>query len=207
MSSEDDDNLPAMNLNVSEGRDYLWSKTKKAFKYIYDNYRNDYDWYLKTDDDTYVVMENLRMMLLAHSPDELLYFGFKFKLHVKQGYMSGGAGYVLSRGALEKFITKALPNKSICSNDHIDFYRFFQQFIYRRNLSKDTCGSGIIPTTPLNRDRIVAQMHELEYLIYHLKPFGIDRRLRINSGEPILKVARRFAILNRGPDDPAMYPR
>ena len=36
-------------------------------------------------------------MLLPYNPEEPLYFGSRFKMIVKNGYMSGGAGYILTR--------------------------------------------------------------------------------------------------------------
>ncbi|XP_073971215.1 glycoprotein-N-acetylgalactosamine 3-beta-galactosyltransferase 1-like isoform X2 [Rhodnius prolixus] len=114
MSSKGDVNLPAVALSVNEGRNNLWAKTKKAFAHIYDNYFDQADWFYKADDDTYMIVENLKYLLANHNTTEALYFGWRFKHYVKQGFMSGGAGYVLSKCALRKFILEGIPNSTIC---------------------------------------------------------------------------------------------
>lgn len=114
MSSEENKDFPTVGLETKEGRDQLYWKTIKAFQYVYDHYFDDADWFMKADDDTYVILDNLRWLLSKYSPEQPIYFGRRFKPYVKQGYMSGGAGYVLSKEALKRFVTAFKTNK--CSH-------------------------------------------------------------------------------------------
>ncbi|XP_047740102.1 LOW QUALITY PROTEIN: glycoprotein-N-acetylgalactosamine 3-beta-galactosyltransferase 1-like, partial [Hyalella azteca] len=114
MSSKEDDSLPSVKLNVTERYDHLWGKTKEAFKYVHQRYIEDYDWFMKTDDDTFVVVENLRYMLSLYMTETPIYFGCKLKKFFPQGYMNGGGGYVLSRGAVKKFVEEALNKPKKC---------------------------------------------------------------------------------------------
>lgn len=104
MSSVDDKNFPTVGLGTKEGRDQLYWKTIRAFHYVWEHHADEADWFLKADDDTFVVVDNLRWILSNHSPEEPIYFGKRFKPYTKQGYMSGGAGYVLSKEALKRFV-------------------------------------------------------------------------------------------------------
>ncbi|CAH8571755.1 unnamed protein product [Schistosoma haematobium] len=82
------------------------------------HYANDYDYFMKADDDSYVIVENLRKILHKENPDKPFIMGRRFKPFVKQGYMSGGGGYVLSRAGLLN-IANGLENNAVCqSNKH-----------------------------------------------------------------------------------------
>ncbi|XP_044027652.1 glycoprotein-N-acetylgalactosamine 3-beta-galactosyltransferase 1 isoform X2 [Siniperca chuatsi] len=96
--------FPTVELNVSEGRDNLYWKTIRAFQYIHQHHLDEAEWFLKADDDTFVVVENLRYTLSKYDPEKPLYLGRRFTPFISQGYMSGGAGYVLSKEALRRFV-------------------------------------------------------------------------------------------------------
>ncbi|KAL4219661.1 glycoprotein-N-acetylgalactosamine 3-beta-galactosyltransferase 1 [Mactra antiquata] len=102
-SSETNSKFPTIGLPVPEGHDKLSEKTFSALEYMYNHYLNQADWFLKADDDTYVIMENLKLFLSGKSPNDLVYYGHHFNALVKQGFHSGGAGYVISKAALKKF--------------------------------------------------------------------------------------------------------
>ena len=115
MSDGADKEFPAIGLDVKPGREHLTAKTMQAFEHVFQHHLSDADWFMKADDDTYVIVENLRYMLSAYNSSKPLYFGQQFKALVAQGYMSGGAGYVLSKEALLRFGRRPTD---LCAKDH-----------------------------------------------------------------------------------------
>ena len=53
----------------------LTDKVFRTFMYVYERYP-DFDWYVKADDDTYMIVENLRWFLSQNNPSEPMTFGF-----------------------------------------------------------------------------------------------------------------------------------
>ena len=75
MSTQADDKIGSIAIpNITNGRASLWNKTKKvikginlvslllpqAFVYVWEHHRDEADWFIKADDDTYVILENLK---------------------------------------------------------------------------------------------------------------------------------------------------
>lgn len=56
-------------------------------------------------------------MLHSYPSSYPIYFGCRYKPFVDQGFMSGGAGYVLSKTALRKLIEEGVSDNSKCSQD------------------------------------------------------------------------------------------
>uniref|UniRef100_A0A8R1IC90 N-acetylgalactosaminide beta-1,3-galactosyltransferase n=1 Tax=Caenorhabditis japonica TaxID=281687 RepID=A0A8R1IC90_CAEJA len=95
----------------------LFFKSRYAFHHIYTKISSEFEWYLKADDDTYVIVENLRAYLSTLNPDEPHYLGYQLKPYLKNGYNGGGAGYVLSRAALKIFAEQLYQNSTLCPDD------------------------------------------------------------------------------------------
>lgn len=117
VSNLTDIELGSVKLQKNDHHNILWGKIKRTLAYTYENFYNDFDWFFKADDDTYALLDNMRFMLSAYSPNDPIYFGNKFKGSKPLGFFHGGSGYVMSKTALKKFVTEALPDKHKCRPD------------------------------------------------------------------------------------------
>merc|ERR1712048_1391270 len=92
----------------SGGDENLSQKNFYIIQYLMQNHQDEFDWFLKLDDDTYLCYKNLREFLQYYDPSKEWYIGSTQTFHVDSWYNSGGAGWVLSHKVLRKIID--LPN-------------------------------------------------------------------------------------------------
>ena len=67
--------------NLSVGYKHLTKKTTLAFHYAYEHLFDQFDWFVKADDDTYIFMENLRWFLREQNASEPITFGYNFRVN------------------------------------------------------------------------------------------------------------------------------
>ncbi|VDL74541.1 unnamed protein product [Nippostrongylus brasiliensis] len=146
----------------------LFWKTRLALYYVYTNISSEYDWYYKADDDTYVVMENLRSYLATFDPNEPHYIGFRLKRRMKRhGYNAGGSGYIMSRSAMKVFSEQLFHEKTLCP------YHEWEDFAVARCLAS----VGIYPKDSRDekhRQRFLPWKPEEHYNGDLIRPFLMD---------------------------------
>lgn len=111
-------NIGAIGFNLTDDHESMWGKVTQMLTFIHRNFINEYDWFMKADDDSFILAENMRFLLSAYSRDDPIYFGHKFNTTThKRGYFSGGSGYVMSRKTLRIFVENVLTNPKFYQND------------------------------------------------------------------------------------------
>ena len=87
-----------------ESKANLIGKITYSLFHVYTYFMEEFDWILKADDDTFIVMENLRYLLSNYDSNDAGYTGYHFRVFLHQGYNSGGAGYAISKQGLRQMV-------------------------------------------------------------------------------------------------------
>ncbi|EDQ86290.1 uncharacterized protein MONBRDRAFT_28451 [Monosiga brevicollis MX1] len=123
VTTEEDAAFPTWlaTLPSSESRAMLWRKSKYAWLRAYREELNHFDWFIRGDDDTYMMMDNVGHFLQQYDAAETHYFGRRFlftdlSLQAKIPFYSGGPGTILSRGALQRLGQAVDQNMTVLSD-------------------------------------------------------------------------------------------
>ena len=92
-----DDRLGTIALpGVEEGYKKLWPKTVKAFQHVWEHHRDEADWFMKADDDTWVFVDNLRSLLSSYDPKKAHFLGrLGATTYTNATYHYGGTGEII----------------------------------------------------------------------------------------------------------------
>jgi len=100
--------------------DDFYNITWKYIHFIYNTNIPDYDWYIFIDDDTFVFQSRLENLLQQYNHDDYYYIGKELD-HIKNEfclYMSGGAGYAISKALYAKIYEYIQENGKNNSFNH-----------------------------------------------------------------------------------------
>ena len=111
-------------------------KVYRMLKYMHDHFINDYNWFMRADDDVYVRVEHLIHFLSKLDPNKELYIGQpgggraedleRIRLKPHERYCMGGPGVIFSRALLIKLaphLEDCLQNEVVSWNEDLEVGR------------------------------------------------------------------------------------
>ena len=111
-SSSKHPNLPLVSLKGVDDSYPPQRKSMMMFKYMYDNYIDQFEWFMRSDDDVYVRTDKLADFLHSLNSSQEIYLGQAgtgtreerglLGLGVGDNFCMGGPGMIMSRGVLKK---------------------------------------------------------------------------------------------------------
>jgi glycoprotein-N-acetylgalactosamine 3-beta-galactosyltransferase len=111
---QDNADMPFVYLNITDTLRTLTYKHTGTIVHVYDFYLFDFDWFLYANDDTYIVMENLKLFVKDKCPSEASIYGKVMKHQPvempsltngdnSRGFIQGGSGWLSSHEAIRRF--------------------------------------------------------------------------------------------------------
>lgn len=88
----------------NKGCKHIWEKVWRSWVHVYDNYIDDYDWFVKIDHDTYFFAENAKRFIVEKGwdADEPHYAGHK--LYHRSHEMTAGGCTLYSRAVIKLLV-------------------------------------------------------------------------------------------------------
>lgn len=134
--------LPS-NSRVGFRYDSIYQRIRSIFAYLYDNFLEEYDYFHFCGDDTFLIVENLKEFLASDRvkewdevEDQYLFAGFWIHwwdfFPDGEFYLSGGAGYTVSRKALKAYVEGPMRKCKVdmdASIEDIEFMRCIREFL------------------------------------------------------------------------------
>lgn len=139
-NSESKANIPIVRL---PGVDDIYPPQKKSFmmlKYMHDNYLNDYEWFMRADDDVYIRTDLLGQFLRSVNSNKVQFLGQPgvgrkeikedLGLGANDNYCMGGPGMVFSRHTLKKVVPhiKECLQNLYTTHEDVEIGRCIQKF-------------------------------------------------------------------------------
>ena len=128
---KNDPNFEFVYLNMTDEYNRITEKALLTFEYIYDNLMEEFDWLVRANDDSYIIMENLKLFLSNRCSDDMSIYG-KVLRHThmrkqynagdnRKGFLQGGSGVIISREALRLFVEAMRNDSQFCVMFHGGF--------------------------------------------------------------------------------------
>ncbi|ELV11589.1 C1GALT1-specific chaperone 1 [Tupaia chinensis] len=107
-SSENVEVFESINMETKD----MWLMMRKAYRYVFDKYKDQYNWFFLAYPTTFAIIENLKYFLLKKDPSQPFYLGHTIKSGDLE-YVSVEGGIVLSMESMKR-LNSLLRNPEEC---------------------------------------------------------------------------------------------